>query len=137
MHNPLSGRYGMQWGDVTEFDVYCPEPGLSLAAGGQVWLDGIDGFYDQYFHGRSAGENIQFLVFPYAPSGSGLTTANAPELPFVTAAVIEAHPDTGLVDITEVLPFGAWLRSRPPAQHLLSSFEAAEMIKAPVAPLLA
>ena len=50
------------------FDVYCAISAPTFRAHEVVTLDGIDGFFDQYFEVVRPGQIIRFAVLPGGPS---------------------------------------------------------------------
>jgi hypothetical protein len=125
---------------VTTFDLYsssyAPLTADQLRPGQRLSLDGIDGFYDQYFEGRKPGEVIDFLVWPYVLATPAIAAEELATLPLVSAAVVEADTLGGTVEVIRVHPFGAWLRTLPP-QSEVSIAELEATTKAPVAALIA
>jgi hypothetical protein len=125
--------------DVSDFDVYFAGSGIapgSLAVGQRVRLDGIDGFFDEYFAGLVPGELIRFLVYPHRQGAVGVTTAEVAELPLVSARIIAADMIGGTVEVIEAIPFAAWLHGLP-AQVIVGAGELREMTHAPIEDLLA
>jgi hypothetical protein len=125
---------------VTSFDLYstsnAPLTPDQLRPGQRLSLDGIDGFYDQYFEGRKRGEVIDFLVWPYVLATPAIAAEELATLPLVSAEVVEADALGGTVDVIRVHPFGAWLRALPPQSEVpIDELEATT--KAPVAALVA
>ncbi len=101
---------------MKHFDLYCAvesDPLLvePLSPGKKVWLDGIDGFFDQYF-GRCCPDQIRFVVLAIKRS-SGQFIPNTRDgfeaLPFIEARVVNREEVRGEVEITSVLTFGNWL----------------------------
>jgi hypothetical protein len=97
------------------FDLYC-YGGTDNAAffnspinvGEKVWLDGIDGFFDQYFDNPS--ELIRFVAVDnplVLPSTQGEFEA----LPLLEARVLTSQPLGGEVQIVRSLTLGQWARA--------------------------
>jgi hypothetical protein len=98
-------------GDVIEeFDLYCADSAEAFVPGAAVSLDGIDGFFDQYFDAIEAGHTIRFVVVR-GPAGIPLSVEAAERLPFVTARVLRPRDIDGDVEVLSVAPFGDWIRS--------------------------
>ncbi|GAB4223409.1 MAG: hypothetical protein Kow0062_23490 [Acidobacteriota bacterium] len=93
-----------------EFDLYCHQP-ETLEAGAVVALDGCDGFCDQYFERRRAGEVIRFLVLADGPAATPESASQLEALPLVHARVRGCTVIAGEVEILSVDRFGAWLAS--------------------------
>jgi len=99
------------------FDLYARADGLSRRAPGDiVELDGIDGFFDQYFAGLKTGDSIQFvhLGFPFQRP----TDLHALlKLPFFRAEVVENHYDWARARLIQISTLGDWslLQNEPPS----------------------
>jgi hypothetical protein len=93
-----------------EFDVYCLQP-HSLSVGAVITLDGVDGFFDQYFDGLEPGELLRFVVLAGGPSAIPETAAQLELLPFIEARVRRCDATDGEVEILTCTNLGKWLRS--------------------------
>ena len=94
-----------------EFDIYYPGDSIEfqnlLHVGTIVELDGIDGFFDQYFEARSQGDVIHFIPsFPTDP-----TTFDT--LPLIEASISSSNSISGTVEIRSITPFKAWMMGLP------------------------
>jgi hypothetical protein len=119
---------------IEEFDLYCADSAVAFVPGAVVTLDGIDGFFDQYFDGIKAGHTIRFVVVR-GPSGIPLSVEAAERLPFVTARVLRPGDIDGDVEVLSVATFGGWIRSVPPSSMPIEEIQA-QVRDAPVARLV-
>jgi hypothetical protein len=119
---------------IEEFDLYCADSPDAFVPGAVVTLDGIDGFFDQYFDGIKAGHTIRFVVVR-GPSGIPLSVQAAERLPFVTARVLRPGDIDGDVEVLSVATFGDWIRSVSPSPVTIEEVRA-QVRDAPVARLL-
>jgi hypothetical protein len=89
------------------FDLYSDLDGLSgHKSGDMVELDGIDGFFDQYFAGRKEGATIQFVCMK--PRNSPTNVQQLLDLPFFTAEIVEDHYDWARARLNEISKLGDW-----------------------------
>ena len=95
-----------------EFDLYCL-PIDSLEVGSVVTLDGVDGFFDQYFDSCRPGDAIRFLVLGDGLASTPESASKLDALPLVEGRVTRCGPADGAVEILRVTSFGKWLRSVP------------------------
>lgn len=78
----------------------------------KVWLDGIDGFYDQYFS-RLQGigkEDIRFVPIE-SPTAIPSDIAQLENLSVIDAQIIESHEFRAQVLIKDVQTLGHWARA--------------------------
>lgn len=111
----------------TTFDLYCweVEQGRqqlpdnlrsdNLKVGARVWMDGIDGFYDQYFEGvKKAGiKKIRFVTIARGISSIPHDSEAFEKMPFVEAEIIDNRETYAQVLITSVKTLGEWIRITP------------------------
>jgi hypothetical protein len=105
---------------------FSPSPTLGLSVltpGVTARLDGIDGFFDQYFEARQAGDLIRFVVWP----GGTYRTSSEPvaldHLPFVLARIVSTDVTWGDIEVLSVSTLGIWAKAlprlRPPSKDRL------------------
>ncbi len=102
-----------------EFDIYHPLEYSdfldSLKVGAVVELDGIDGFFDQYFEARSPGDVIRFLPidcpqpFSFVPSN----ISDFDSIPIIEAEIKSCSEISGTVVLQSIEPFAVWMRALP------------------------
>ncbi len=111
----------------TTFDLYCWEAeqnrqqlsddlnSENLKVGLKVWMDGCDGFYDQYFEGlKKANINkIQFAVVARGIISIPHNPESFEKLPFVGAKIIDNRETHAQVLITSVKTLGEWAKTVP------------------------
>jgi hypothetical protein len=119
---------------IEEFDLYCADSAGAFVPGAVVTLDGIDGFFDQYFDAIEAGHTIRFVIVG-GPSGIPSSVEAAEALPFVTARVLRAGDIDGDVEVLSVVTFGDWIRSVSSAPVTIEDVRA-QVRDAPVARLV-
>jgi hypothetical protein len=97
---------------MVSFDLYMqPIANGSARPGDVVELDGIDGFFDQYFEGREVGGIIRFASVS-APDKWPKGVEAMLELPFFSAEIVENYDVSGRVRLREVSTLGEWSLSR-------------------------
>ena len=95
------------------------EPRLSLEnarAGAEVWLDGIDGFFDQFFESRQVGERLTFVAVPTGwQSDAPRDSASFEALPIVHASIVQVSSSAidALTRLERVQPLAEWSRTAP------------------------
>jgi len=94
-----------------EFDIYYPrdpdEFERELRIGATIELDGIDGFFDQYFDARSPGEVIHFIpTFPTNRTDLDLIL-------LVEARITSSDLISGTVVVDSISPFVSWMTNLP------------------------
>lgn len=97
-YNALNERRG------TEFETG------PLLAGRAVWLDGCDGFFDQFFESKTPHAMLRFVVVEGRTPDTAEAVAN---LPLVQARILENRQTIAKVEITLVLPLYEWARNEP------------------------
>jgi hypothetical protein len=101
------------------FEIYCfgSEPFFAqpIQVGKRVWLDGIDGFYDQYFESCAAvGQNdIRFVAISNGVTSIPNDCVEFEALPFIEARIVNNQMLYAEVEITQVLSLGGWARMAP------------------------
>ena len=93
-----------------EFDVYCLQP-HTLSVGAVITLNGVDGFFDQYFSALEPGKVIRFVILAGGPSAFPKTASQLEALPFIEAQVRRCDVTDGEVEILSCTSLGKWLRS--------------------------
>lgn len=93
------------------FDLYCAASAAPFREGAVVTLDGIDGFFDQYFDGVRPGETIRFAVLVGNPSDVPHSLQGLNAMPFVTARVESGDALGGDVEVLSLTTLGQWCRS--------------------------
>jgi hypothetical protein len=119
---------------IEEFDLYCADSADVFVPGAVVTLDGIDGFFDQYFDGITVGTTIRFVIVR-GPSGMPASAEAAERLPFVIARVLRPGDIDGDVEVLSVATFGEWIRSMSPSPVTIEEV-GAQVRDAPVARLV-
>ena len=99
---------------MVSFDLYpkaIADGSSHRASGDVVDLEGIDGFFDEYFAGRENGDIIHFVNT--APPGEWPTQFPAlVDLPFFSAQIVENNYDWARVRLLEISTLGDWSLSR-------------------------
>jgi hypothetical protein len=93
------------------FDMYSARPDEVFHRGDVMTLDGIDGFYDQYFEAAAPGEAIRFVVLVNGPSAFPASSDETQRMTFVTARVLRSDVIAGDVLVESVSTLGEWMRS--------------------------
>jgi hypothetical protein len=93
------------------FDLYCSPRERGFRPGQTVTLDGVDGFFDQYFQGVHPGDTVRFAVVVAGPEGIPTSVGALESIPFVTARVLRSGDIVGEVEILSSVPFVDWMRS--------------------------
>jgi hypothetical protein len=93
------------------FDLYCTASAEAFREGVVVTLDGIDGFFDQYFEAARPGQTIRFAVLVGDPSDVPHSLRELEAMPFVTARVQRCDPLGGDVEVLSRTTLGAWCRA--------------------------
>ncbi len=93
------------------FDLYCAASAEPFREGAVVTLDGIDGFFDQYFEAARPGETIRFAVLVGNPSDVPHSIRELEAMPFVTARVVRCDAVGGDVEVLSRTTLGDWCRS--------------------------
>jgi len=119
-----------------EFDVYCATSALQFHEHAVVTLDGIDGFFDQYFEAVLPGQIIRFAVLPGGPSKMPGSMEGLHETPFVMARVERCDVTGGDVEVLSVSTLGDWSRSVSLTSQPLETVQL-EVRDAPLAGLVA
>ena len=99
------------------FDLYCASADAGAESfsrrqpGDIIDLDGIDGFFDEYFGSLKNGDVIRFVSS--GPLASWPTNLQGMlELPFVSAEIVENHEVRARARLIEISTLGDWSRSR-------------------------
>jgi len=106
----------------TTFDLYCWEAEIGrkqlsdnlnvnhLKVGARVWMDGCDGFYDQYFEGhKKVGINkIRFALVARGIISVPRDPESFEKMPFVEAEIIDNRETHAQVLITSIKTLGEW-----------------------------
>jgi len=94
-----------------EFDIYhtldSAEFLKGLKVGATIDLDGIDGFFDQYFEVKSPGEVIHFI--PSFPTDR----AEFVSLPLIEASILSRNSISGTVIVSSITSFETWMMELP------------------------
>ena len=93
------------------FDVYCATSAAHFRERAVVALDGIDGFFDQYFEAVRPGDLIRFAVLHGGPSSVPASIRELDALPFVIARVERCRATEGDVEILSLSTLGQWSRA--------------------------
>ena len=93
------------------FELYCAASAEPFREGAVVTLDGIDGFFDQYFEAARPGHTIRFAVLVGDPSDVPHSFRELEAMPFVTARVERCDALGGDVEVLSRTTLGAWCRS--------------------------
>lgn len=111
----------------TTFDLYCWETkhqrqslsdslnANNLKVGVKVWMDGCNGFYDQYFeaHKKLGINKIRFTLVARGITSIPHNPESFEKLPFVEAEIIDNREIDAQVLITSVKMLGEWVRMVP------------------------
>ena len=95
------------------FDFYYAGAGagaenFSLGQPGEIVdLDGIDGFFDEYFSSRKIGDVIRF-VSSGPPASWPTNLQSMLELPFVSAEIVENHGLWARARVLQISTLGGW-----------------------------
>jgi hypothetical protein len=102
-----------------KFDIYHPSDAVefreSLTVGAAIELDGIDGFFDQYFEDREPGELIRFVpIYVPQPFSFVPTEASAfDSLPVIEAVIESCNSISGTVIPRSIESFISWIKRLP------------------------
>ena len=118
------------------FDVYCATSAVQFREHAVVTLDGIDGFFDQYFEAVRPGQIIRFAVLPGGPSQVPASMEGLHAMPFVTARVERCERTGGDVEVLSVCALGEWSRSASLTSQPLETVQL-ELPDAPLADVVA
>jgi hypothetical protein len=104
----------------TESESFFIQP---FQVGQTVWLDGVDGFFDQYFD--SVDEAISFVAIRSGPASLPTDSMSFAQLPFIQATIRTNHSIRAEVEITSVQPLQAWMLTVPlPTVTLVNTLSA-------------
>jgi hypothetical protein len=90
------------------FDLYCAPSAEPFREGAVLTLDGIDGFFDQYFQDMATGTVIRFVVLVGGLSGVPRSIGELYSMPFVTARVDRSDEVSGDVEVLSRTTLGEW-----------------------------
>ena len=93
------------------FDLYCAPSAAPFREGAVITLDGIDGFFDQYFDAIRPGEIIRFAVLAGGVKAVPDSLQGLEAMPFVRARVKRCDETEGEVEVLSLSTLGAWSRS--------------------------
>lgn len=101
----------MRVGHCEPFDLYCAPSAAPFREGAVITLDGIDGFFDQYFDAVRPGEIIRFAVLAGGVKAVPDSLQGLEAMPFVRACVKRCDATEGEVEVRSLSTLGEWSRS--------------------------
>lgn len=101
----------MRAGHFEPFDLFCAPSAAPFREGAVVTLDGIDGFFDQYFDAVRPGEMLRFAVLAGGVKAVPDSLQGLEAMPFVRACVKRCDEAEGEVEVLSLSTLGEWSRS--------------------------
>ena len=102
---------------MVEFDYYAygmavPAFNPAVNVGTEAWMDGCDGFYDQYFEGKHVDVLIRFVAVPGTGISLAKTSVAFQQVPLIEARLLENQRACARVRIESRTELGLWAREQ-------------------------